>query len=97
MREIVEHLMIPASLSTEIAKRVITDFVKAEKLSRIADGQEPTPTVAHVIREGGPWIVALRSGPLQSQAPLKEHPVAILPVSQPFVDVHQRFAKLLCP
>jgi hypothetical protein len=97
MRETVEYLMIPASPSVDIATRAITAFMKTEKLTRIGDHQEPTFTVASVVRKRGQWIVDLRSGryALESlisdnEARLNEHAFAILPMSQPFIFIHRK-------
>ena len=99
MNEMIEHLGIPPSHCAEIASRVITEFVRTEKLTRIDDDQEPTFAIALVARRRGKWVTDLRFGnkPLFSSKETQQfgNPLAILPISQAFTRVHRQCVKLL--
>jgi hypothetical protein len=86
-------------ICAEIANRVITEFAKAEKLSRIDDNYEPTFAIALVSRQRGKWVTDLRFGnkPLYSskEAQQVENPLAVLPVSEAFTAIHRQCAKFL--
>jgi hypothetical protein len=99
MNETIKYLSIPVSDAAEIASRAIAEFVKAEKLARIDDGQEPSFAIALVTRQGGRWVADLRRGSkaLLSEKESREarHPLAILPIAQAFVAIHQQCVKFL--
>jgi hypothetical protein len=99
MNETIKCLAIPASDAAEIADRAIAEFVKTEKLARIDDGQEPTFALALVSRHREQWVTDLRRGgkALFSEKESREarHPLAILPIAQAFVAIHQQCVKFL--
>jgi hypothetical protein len=99
MNEAVRSLGIAPSHCAEIANKAITQFVKAEKLGHIDDGQDLPFAVAVATRHRGQWVTELRSD-RQSPYSTKEarqvvHPLAILPISQPVAAIHQQCVKLL--
>ena len=99
MSEAITYLGIPPSHCAEIASRVITEFVKTEKLSRIEEDHEPSYAVAFVARQRGKWVTDLRFGNklLFSSRDIEKtrQPLAILPMSHAFTTIHQSCVKFL--
>jgi hypothetical protein len=99
MNEVIKYLAIPVSDAAELASQAIAAFVKTERLTRIEDRQEAAFALALVSRQRAQWVVDLRRGgkALFSEKEAREarHPLAILPIAQAFVAIHQQCVKYL--
>jgi len=99
INETIGYLGVPVSNAAEIADRLIAEFVRAEKLTRTDVDQEPTFAIALVCQQRGKWVADLRRGSkaILSERELREvkHPLAVLPIAQAFIAVHQQCIKFL--